>query len=157
MKRLIALMLLTVSILVLVGCDGIIEDDLPKLPQTKIDTKKISELIAIPSEIDLKGDYSTTFSVAAKNGKMEKVSDNFTNDTVTYKNDAVTIRPKHVYWDNGSLVAECFVINGFSCSVSDFIIKSLSFSNDDGQIATSEFDTVEIETIVFEVCNTGNM
>ena len=53
--------------------------------------------------------------------------------------DALTIRPKYVYWKDGKLIAVCYVINGFSHNVFNINVKSLSFANKNGAIASASF------------------
>lgn len=60
------------------------------------------------------------------------------NNYVGAKNQ-VMIKPKYVYWQNGSLVADCFVINGFDHTVYNINVKSLSFANSSGTIASGSF------------------
>ena len=57
--------------------------------------------------------------------------------------NAISIKPRYVYWKDGKLVAECFVINGFSHAVGKINVKSLTISNDDGVIASAAFGELD--------------
>ncbi len=63
------------------------------------------------------------------------------NNNIVQKN-CISIRPRYVYWENGYLVAECFVINGYDYAVSQINVKNLSFSNSRGLIASAGFGTI---------------
>ncbi|MBE6727944.1 MAG: hypothetical protein E7562_04770 [Ruminococcaceae bacterium] len=60
----------------------------------------------------------------------------FNPNNSNYDANAVSIKPRYVYWENGELVAECFVINGFSHNVFNINVKSITFSNSSGVIAS---------------------
>ncbi len=56
-----------------------------------------------------------------------------------YDLNAVSVKPRYVYWENGELVAECFVINGFDHNVYNVDVTALSFSTPtNGTIAYAE-------------------
>lgn len=57
--------------------------------------------------------------------------------------NAVAIKPRHVYWENGQLVAECFVINGFPHTVGNINVKALEIYNESGQIASGGFGELQ--------------
>lgn len=61
---------------------------------------------------------------------------NANNNTIDL--NAVSIKPRHVYWKDGDLYAECFVINGFSHNVFNINVKSITISNKSGVIAKGE-------------------
>lgn len=66
-------------------------------------------------------------------------SNSFFNDmNFAYDIDNVTIKPRHVYYENGHLVAECFVINGFSHPVWNIVVKSLEFQDGSGNNITTD-------------------
>ena len=62
----------------------------------------------------------------------------FNENNNYYDANTITIRPRYVYWENGELVAECFVINGFSYNVFNMNVKFLSFSNTSGLVASGD-------------------
>ena len=64
-----------------------------------------------------------------------------------YDQNAVSVRPKYVYWYDGKLIAECFVVNGFNHPVYNINVKSLSLSNADGLIAEGSFGSLEGVTL----------
>lgn len=80
----------------------------------------------------------------------------FKNDSPQYQVNNLNINPMKVYYDNGSLVAECFITNGFTGQVIvgydfnnfpiyswvnayDIEVSGLSISNADGVIAEGSF------------------
>lgn len=60
-----------------------------------------------------------------------------------YTPDQLTVQPFSVYWENGKLVAKCFVVNGFSTSATSIEIKKLIISNRDGVIAEGTFGKID--------------
>ncbi|MBO4583647.1 MAG: hypothetical protein J5756_01125 [Clostridia bacterium] len=61
--------------------------------------------------------------------------------------DKVSIRPRYLVWNNGKLVAECFIINNKSVVISDIKIDELKFSNSEGDIAAGSFGELSGLTI----------
>lgn len=57
--------------------------------------------------------------------------------------NAVSIKPRYVYWENGKLVAECFVINGFPHTVGNINVKTLEIYNKSGLIASGGFGELQ--------------
>lgn len=74
---------------------------------------------------------STTPSAPAKN---EFVS---SNNSVSPGD--LAIRPKYVYWDGNTLVAECYIVNGLSRPVRNINVYNITFKNRTQQIASAEF------------------
>lgn len=71
---------------------------------------------------------------------MADPNNSFINNSNCYFDEnAVSIRPKHVYWEGDMLVAECFVINGLYQTVYDITVNELSFEN----IACASFGDME--------------
>lgn len=68
--------------------------------------------------------------------KVEDVNVFFNPNNNFHDLNAVSIRPRHVYWEDDALVAECFVINGFSHNVFNINVNELKFSNSDGLVAS---------------------
>jgi predicted small lipoprotein YifL len=72
--------------------------------------------------------------------KLPAAENVFINENNNYYDvDVVSIRPRYVYWENGKLIAECFVINGFNHNVFNINVKSLSFNNGSVDIASAVF------------------
>ena len=68
----------------------------------------------------------------------------FYNDTNNYYDlNQVSIRPRYMYWDNGVLVAECFVINGLPVNVYNINVENLEFSNGSVKIAQAAFGVMQ--------------
>lgn len=57
----------------------------------------------------------------------------------TYEEGKISIKPKYVYWNGSSLVAECFVINGYSYTVTDINVATFTLSASDEIIASGGF------------------
>ena len=57
--------------------------------------------------------------------------------------NAISIKPRYVYWENGQLVAECFVINGFPHTVGNINVKALEIYNESGLIASGGFGELQ--------------
>lgn len=75
--------------------------------------------------------------------KLPAVENIFFNENNNYYDaNAVSIKPRYVYWEDGKLIAECFVINGFNYSVFNINVKSLSFNNGSVDIASASFGTM---------------
>lgn len=66
---------------------------------------------------------------------------NETNNAIDL--NAVSIKPRYVYWENGQLVAECFVINGFPHTVGNINVKLLEIYNASGLIASGSFGELQ--------------
>ena len=82
----------------------------------------------------------TTDKNEATSSKPSTTTTNvFFNDTNNaYDINALSIKPRYVYWKDGDLYAECFVINGFSHNVFNIDVKSITLSNASGVIAQGE-------------------
>ena len=70
------------------------------------------------------------------------VKNEFFNDkNYEMEEGKIAVKPRHVYWENGNLVAECFVINGDSYIVHDVHVAHLVLETQDGKmIAEAYFD-----------------
>ncbi len=66
---------------------------------------------------------------------------NETNNTIDA--NTIAIKPRHVYWENGKLVAECFVINGFAHTVGNIDVELLQIYNSDGLVASGGFGVLQ--------------
>lgn len=64
----------------------------------------------------------------------------FRNDlNYAYDLNSVSVKPKHVYWQDGKLYAQCFVINGLGQTVYNVNIKGFRLSNESVNIAEASF------------------
>ncbi len=59
----------------------------------------------------------------------------FNDQNNAFDVNALSIKPRYVYWKDGDLYAECFVINGYSHNVFNIDVKSITISNKSGVIA----------------------
>ena len=66
----------------------------------------------------------------------------FNESNNTYDAEQVTVKPRYVYWKDGRLIAECFVINGCSVPVSDINVQGLAFANKSVNIASAAFGPI---------------
>lgn len=72
----------------------------------------------------------------------------FTNDNNYYDADTVSIKPQHVYWQEGKLFAECYVINGYDCEITNIAVQSLAFNNCSTEVASAiDFGVLEGVTL----------
>ena len=95
-----------------------------------------------PDKEEDKNENSTPSNTNKEDQKPAEIDKNnffLNNNNNFYDQNAVSVRPKHVYWENGKLVAKCFVVNGFNHPVFNIEVKNLSFSNKDGLIAEGAF------------------
>ena len=57
----------------------------------------------------------------------------------------VKIVPHSVWWEDGQLKANCYIMNGLDVRISDIQVNELTFSNKDGVIASASFETLDME------------
>ena len=77
-------------------------------------------------------------------GRASHAYTEFVNNGNNYYDvNCLSVRPKHVYWKDGKLYAECFITNGFSTTAYNINVKSLSFENSEGEIASATFGSVD--------------
>ena len=57
----------------------------------------------------------------------------------------VKIVPHSVWWEDGQLKANCYIMNGLDVRISDIQVNELTFSNKDGVIASASFETLNME------------
>jgi SLAP domain-containing protein len=74
----------------------------------------------------------------------EAIDDNyfFNDENNIIEANNISIRPRCVYWDNGYLVAECFVINGYSYPITEINVEELYIYNNSGLIAAASFGII---------------
>lgn len=77
--------------------------------------------------------------------ESQTIGDNvfYSPENFIFENDVVSIRPRYVYWEDGNLIAECFVLNGYDHKVYNIDVKSLVFENESGEIANASFGMLE--------------
>lgn len=110
----------------------------PQTPQGGTDSKQETPKDDPSSKQETpKDDTSSKQDTPVKNEPTNASSYFLNENNNNYDIDAVSIKPRYVYWKNGELIAECFVINGFSHNVYNLDVKSLSFSNKSGVIASA--------------------
>ena len=67
----------------------------------------------------------------------------YSPDNTAYDTNALSVKPCRVYWEGDTLVAECFVINGFSHNVFGISVNELTLSNEEGLIASAGFGELQ--------------
>lgn len=68
-------------------------------------------------------------------------------NNISFEQDKVSIRPKHVYYEDGDLVAVCFVLNGLDEPVSNISVEKIVISNDEGRICGAAFGALDGVTL----------
>ena len=119
MKKLLSITLVLILMLSLISCDKETKNE--EVENTPEKTEAPETVVSTPDE--------STPQISADN-KFYNPNNN------SYDVNALSIKPKCVYWENGELVAECFVINGFSHNVFNINVESIAFSNSAGPIAS---------------------
>lgn len=80
--------------------------------------------------------------------KWENAVNEYVNNTPQNLIDNVSISPKHVYYDNGNVVMEAFVNNGYGHNVYNIKVDYLSLYDKNGKvIAESGFGLLDNLTI----------
>jgi len=122
-----------------------IKEKMKEMEETKRDDieeeiKEMEEYISRDNYVE-NGEPNTTPNTTPDDTQTAPPTTNeFYNDNNnTYDVNCVSIKPRHVYWDNGTLVAECFVINGINRTVSNLNVESITLSNGSGVIASAAF------------------
>lgn len=67
----------------------------------------------------------------------------YNGETPSYEENKITIAPKNLYWEEGNLIAVCYIVNGYPYQVKDITVNSLSFSNNQGTFVSGSFGTLE--------------
>lgn len=70
---------------------------------------------------------------------VPEVKNEYVSANTNYKAGQITLRPKHIYWNDGVLVAECYVINGFDKTVQVVKVDKLTLYTKAGVIAEDGF------------------
>ena len=86
--------------------------------------------------------FAVVTVVIVKN-KSENVY--FNESNVSYTKNKLTVRPRYVYWDNGSLIAECFILNGKDADDSDITVAELTVYSGSKKIAKASFGQIDLE------------
>lgn len=71
-------------------------------------------------------------------GNVTVFNEYINNEGVEFPEEGLAFRPKHVYYENGQLIAECFVINAQAHAVTNVEV-SLRIENAEGIIAEADF------------------
>lgn len=145
MKRLLTILLATTLTLSMVAC-GINADEEKKAKQDV--QKEEVEVIDEDKEQEEEVKNTDKENQEKEETPVVETQNYFFNDTNnTYDINAISIKPRYVYWQDGCLYAECFVINGFAHNVYNINVKSLSVANNNGVIAAANFSTLDGVTL----------
>lgn len=68
----------------------------------------------------------------------------FNEANYVYDLNAVSIKPRYIYWEDGKLYAECFVTNGFDKPVYNITVNNLTFANMEVDIASAAFGGMQV-------------
>ncbi len=156
MKKLITSILALTMAVSLAACGAVKPaQPLPKGDGTSIPSVETENVTTAPettvpetTEPEVTVPETTEPSVPEETKPQQNPSNNQKVDPSNYfRNDSnnapvagqLAVQPQYVRWENGKLVADCFVINGTDKMIYNINIKSLQFSNDDGVIATGGF------------------
>lgn len=154
MKKIIAI-LMTIALTLSFAACGKTEDK-PEREEQTTKNSVVESAIATTSKEEVE---STTEKAEDKETatKEEKPTETITEATVEnyfynpenniIEENNLSIRPYRVYWDNGYLVAECFVINGYDYAITQINVEELNFSNHSGLIASGNFGIIENVTL----------
>lgn len=129
MKRIIAIITVLILTLSLAACGGAPD-------QTEMSSDKPSYTASETAD-----NGSATDSPSNEEENSLPPSDNvfYNPNNTAFDANAVSVKPGRVYYDGETLVAECFVINGFGHNVYGISVNELTLSNEDGVIATAGF------------------
>ena len=68
----------------------------------------------------------------------------YNEENTYYEENAINVRPLYVYWEeDGSLYAQCAVINGYAEALTNIEITYLYFANENGIIAEGSFGLLQ--------------
>lgn len=147
MKKRLAIVLVLAMMFALGACGNTQEDVIVLNPQGQKNTENVQNVQ------DYTQDVYDTEDVVEETPEVEiTVQENtqvhnqnyFYNDTnYFYDLNTVSVKPRYVYWENGMLIAECFVINGFDVPVYNVNVDLLEFSNSAGKFAGAAFGTLQ--------------
>ena len=65
----------------------------------------------------------------------------------TISEGQVTVSPYRLFWSDGYLVAECYIINGTQKTINNVCVNHLSFSNANGTFAAGNFTKINATSI----------
>lgn len=122
---------------------NVVSSDTPVV--SKEPTKNSSTVTPTPSKVVSTTPTPTPSKVVST---TPVVKNEYNDNNTSYQAEDLIIRAKHVYWENGYLVADCYVINGYANNtVSNIIVNSLTISNAQGVIASGSFGATNIQPI----------
>jgi predicted DNA-binding protein YlxM (UPF0122 family) len=101
----------------------------------------------VSSDAPVSSSEPTPSSTPTSSSQPTAKNECFGSDT-SFRDNQVDIRPKHVYWENGYLCVEAYVINGCSVPVQNIAVRHLSVSTEEkGFIASGVFNNPGIPAI----------
>lgn len=146
MKRIIAIITVLVLALSLVACGASPEttdSNKGSASYTAADKEYSGSTEKTTSNTDASSDTGSNL-IGGEDCDIPPVENVFYNPNNTaYDMNALSIKPGRVYYEGDTLVAECFVINGFNHNVFNISVTELSFANEDGAIASASFGDLQ--------------
>ncbi len=83
-----------------------------------------------------------------KDSYVMETAESFYNPTnFAYDLNCLSVKPRHVYWKDGELWAECFIINGYEHAVYNIEVNGISFSTLSGEIIAEAEDFGPLEGV----------
>ena len=72
---------------------------------------------------------------ATENKDIAQIANHFYNASVDgrWTSDAISVAPKEVYFENGKLIAKCFVVNGYSTNATRVCILEMTILDRNGK------------------------
>ncbi len=86
-----------------------------------------------PSKNETSSD-KTPSNNTSSNTNSSVVTEFYNISNPKFTSGKLTIHPRHVYWKDGNLVAQCFIVNGTGDSLSGVKVNRLVFTNGKGQV-----------------------
>ena len=145
MKKIIAMLLALVLTLSLCACGSSGSHDRDDDRETE--STKGSSLADPIGTDDSTGIGNITDPTGTQTPVTPVINEFFNESNFAEDIGAVSVKPRYVHWEDGVLVAECFVINGLDKAVYNITVDSLAFGNKEGSIAAAGFGVLEGLTI----------
>ena len=151
MKKLIAAILILAALATMTACGKTAAPAPVEPAQTENAEPEITavELSAEPETVEAPKakTEATSEQPVVEAPKAPEIADGsfFRNETNFAPDlDCVSVKPGYVHYENGELVAECYVINGLNKTVYDVSVNDLSFTDrENNLIAAAGFGRLE--------------
>ena len=143
MKKSLAVLLVFSMMFALGACGNTQEDVIVLNPQKQQNTVNVQDVQDSTQDVYETEEDTVPETQSQENSQVQN-QNCFYNDTNNfYDLNTVSVKPRYMYWDNGVLIAECFVINGLDTTVYDVNVEALQFANDAGDFAGASFGVLQ--------------